>query len=171
MPWQQEGYMTTTLRPSASDIDRRQLLVLAAATTASGIVPEPAGATAPAESVSLMGSLPTAVIQHQKPCAATARRLLEIAHRNRIRAEAKLPLLSVPKELRRMREAANAEAFNRFAARHREAVWCEILMPIREATGDPDWRPRSFMEGVGLQSKVSKILRERFKIDSRHGAP
>jgi hypothetical protein len=160
----QEGCMTRKLCLNASDIDRRQLLVLAAATTASGVMPgvEPAGAAEPAEPVNLMGSLPSAESQHQKLCAVTVRRLQEIAERNRIRAEAKLPLLSVPREVRRMKEVDDAEEFNRFAARHREAVWDEVLKPLRDANGDPNWRPHSFIEGVGLQAQVLKNLRDRF---------
>ena len=95
-------------------------------------------------------------------CAATARRIEEIVARNRIRAEACLPLLSIPKELRRMKEADDATEFERFAAHHRQAVWDEVLRPVREAKDEPTWRPTRFMEGLAYQARVSKILHERF---------
>jgi hypothetical protein len=99
-------------------------------------------------------------------CAVTTRRLEEIARRNRIRDEAGLPLLSIPKELRRMKDVADAVAetdqFEAFATVHRAAVWDEVLAPERERRGQPDWRPRRWMEGLGYQTQVSRILRERF---------
>jgi hypothetical protein len=93
-------------------------------------------------------------------CAATARRLVEIARRNEIRREANLPLLSVAKELRRMKRQEDLEEFERFAAGRRTAVLEEVLRPRREAEG-PNWRP-SWMEGVSYQTQVNKILWERF---------
>jgi hypothetical protein len=165
--------MVKKISLDASDLDRRQLLVLAAATTASGIVPgvEPAGAADPAEPINLMGSLPSAEIRHQKLCAATVRRLQEIAARNQIRVEAGLPLLSITKELRRMKEAADAEEFDQFVARHREEAWDDVLKPLRKAKDDSNWRPRSFMEGVGLQAMVSKVLIERVSSAIRTESP
>jgi hypothetical protein len=53
----------------------------------------------------------------------TVLRLREIAERNRIRQEAGLPLLSVPKELRRMKEATDTEKFRTFADAHRKRVY------------------------------------------------
>ena len=89
-------------------------------------------------------------------CAATARRLLEIARRNELRREAKLPLLPIAKELRRIKRQEELEEFERFEAVHAEAVWQEVLKPRREAEGDPNWRP-SWMEGVSCQTQVNKI--------------
>jgi hypothetical protein len=60
-------------------------------------------------------------------CAATARRLMEIARRNEIRREAKLLLLSIPKELRRMKKQEELEEFERFQAAYRKVVWEEVL--------------------------------------------
>jgi hypothetical protein len=94
-------------------------------------------------------------------CAVTARRLEEIAERNRIREEAGLPLLSIPTELRRMKEVADATDFQALSAVHRQAVWDEVLAPERKRRGQPDWRPWSFLEGLGYQAQVSRILRAR----------
>jgi hypothetical protein len=64
-------------------------------------------------------------------CASTARRLEEIAARNRIRKQAGLPILSNPKELRKMKKVDDAAEFDEFADRHRQAVWDEVLGPAR----------------------------------------
>ena len=53
-------------------------------------------------------------------CAATARRLLEIARRNEIRREAKLPLLPIAKELRRMKTAGRIGGVRAVPSRLRE---------------------------------------------------
>ena len=104
-------------------------------------------------------------------CAATARRLLDIARRNEIRREAGLPLLSTVKELRRMKQREDSELrrteFERFKAEHRDVVWEEVLKPRRAAEGNPNWFPRNWAEGVGYQSEVYKILRERFAAAGR----
>ena len=61
-----------------------------------------------------------------------------------------------------MKEAADTAEFEAFADAHWSVVWEETLAPMREARGNPTWRPRSWMEGMGLQTKVSRTLRERF---------
>jgi hypothetical protein len=101
-------------------------------------------------------------------CAGTARRLLEIARRNELRQEAKLPLLPIAKELRRIKRQEELEEFERFEAVHGKAVWQEVLKPRREAEGNPNWRP-SWMEGVRYQSEVSKILWNNFTRHARGG--
>jgi hypothetical protein len=112
-------------------------------------------------------SIPTSEPSPLNVCAATVRRIEEIIARNRIRSEACLPLLSIPKELRRMKTADDLAEFERFAAHHSEAVWDEALRPVREAKDDPTWRPTKFMEGLAYQARVSKILHKRF-IAQRH---
>jgi hypothetical protein len=83
-------------------------------------------------------------------CAATARRIEEITARNRIRKEACLPLLSIPKELRRMKEAADTAEFEAFADANRGAVWDEVLATKRKARGEPNWHPSGWMEGTAF---------------------
>ena len=86
------------------NIDRRRLLTsAAAAVTATGIVPGLEGAEAVAPDLYQSSAL-TLKAEPRNFCAATARRLLEIARRNEIRREAKLPLLPIAKELRRMKK-------------------------------------------------------------------
>jgi hypothetical protein len=140
-------------------IDRRQLLTSAAATvTATGILPGVKLADAAAADV-----LPplTPKAEHANFCAATTRRLRAIARRNEIRWEAKLPLLPIAKELRRMKKQEELEEFERFAAGRRTAVLQEVLQPGREAESNPNWRP-NWMEGVRYQTQVNKILWEQF---------
>jgi hypothetical protein len=143
----------------ALSLDRRQLLTSAALVAATGIVPRYAQVEAanPAE----LGE--AAEMLAWKVCDATAGRIAEIAKRNRIREEAGLPLLSIAKELRRMKTAEEEAKFEAFAVVHGRAVWDEVLAPERKRRGQPDWRPSSFMEGMGYQAKIRKILREQFK--------
>jgi hypothetical protein len=98
-------------------MNRRQLLATVAAILVSGSVPPQVAADAVP-----VPSIPTSEPSPLNLCAATARRIEEIIARNRIRAEACLPLLSIPKELRRMKEVAIAAKFEAFANSHRTAV-------------------------------------------------
>jgi hypothetical protein len=165
----QEDFMARPIFPAQSDqtlrLDRRQLLGSVAVITATGMTAgvERLECAKPPALVNVAESSP-AEIRTCNVCATMRRRLEEIAQRNRIREEAGLPLLCVTKELRRMKAQADAELFRRFEAVHRTAVWGEVLKPMRDATGDPNSRPTSFMEGLGLQAKVSKILHERFDL-------
>jgi hypothetical protein len=70
-------------------------------------------------------------------------------------------LLSIAKELRRMKKQEELEEFERFEAVYGKAVWEEVLKPRREAEGNPNWRP-SWMEGVRYQTQANKILRQKF---------
>jgi hypothetical protein len=142
-------------RDFALSVNRRRLLTsAAAAVTASGVLPGVKLADAAAADV-----LQSSSLMHQaEPAtlsAATARRLTEIARRNEIRREANLPLLLIPKELRRMKDQEKLEQFERFEAAYGKAVWQEVLKPRREAEGNPYWRP-SWTEGVRYQTQVNK---------------
>jgi hypothetical protein len=142
-------------RPLA--MNRRRLLATVAAIPMSGIVPPQVSADAVP-----VPSIPTSEPSPLNVCAATARRIKEITARNRIRAEACLPLLSIPKELRRMKEAADAAAFEAFADANRGAVWDEVLTTKREARCERNWHPSGWMEGLALQAEISSALRQRF---------
>ena len=146
-------------------LDRRQLLASAAGIAVSSIVPTTKSAQAadPAKVIDV-ASRPARDRSALNVCAITARRIEEIAERNRIRTEAGLPLLSITKEIRRMKEVADAADFEAFAAIHRSAVWDEVLAPVRKARGEPKWWPRSWIEGLWYQAQVSRILRERFRM-------
>ena len=143
--------------PRPLTMNRRQLLGTVPAIPMSGILPPQVTADAVP-----VPSIPTSEPPRLNLCAATARRIEEITVRNRNRAEACLPLLSIPKELRRMKMVDDAAEFEMFAAINRQSVWEEVLAPMREAKGQPNWRPTGWMEGLGYQARVSKILHERF---------
>jgi hypothetical protein len=160
-------------------INRRGLLTAAAATvTVTGVLPgvklADAAAVLRASPLTPKAEPANPGIDHQgldcgNFCAATARRLMEIARRNEIRREAKLPLLSIPRELRRMKKQEDLEEFSRFQAAYGEAVWEEVLKARREAEGNPNWRP-SWMEGASYQTQVNKILRQKFYAARRAGS-
>jgi hypothetical protein len=156
-------------RPKQSEpglsLDRRQLLASAAAL---GIGTVPAGVAA-AEVTNSNPAVPVGEIARSETaawnvCASPAQKIEEIAARNIIRAEAGLPLLSIPKELRRLKQVTDAMAFEDFADRHRQTVWEEVLASVRETRGEPNWYPSRFLDGMLYQSRVREILRERFKV-------
>jgi hypothetical protein len=144
--------------PRRLTMNRRQLLATVAAIPMSEILPPQVSAGAVP-----VPSIPTSESSPLNLCVATARRIEEIVARNRIRAEACLPLLSIPKELRRMKEAADAAEFEAFADVHREAVWDEVLAAKRQGRGEPNWHPSGWMEGLALQAEISSALRQRFE--------
>src|SRR6516165_1068521 len=124
--------MARPIQPErALGLDRRQLLTSAAAIATTGIVPSYEQLEA-ATAVTLSEVVGTAEIPAWNVCASTARRIAEIAKRNCIRQEAKLPLLSIAKELGRMKEAEEEAEFEAFAAVHQKAVWDKVLAPERE---------------------------------------
>jgi hypothetical protein len=141
------------------NIDRRRLLATAAAVATAAIA-----LRADRVDAALADTVQRPALTPEVPplnvCASTARRLLEIARRNELRQEAKLPLLPIAKELRRIKRQEELEEFERFEAVHGKAVWQEVLKPRREAEG-PNWRP-SWMEGISYQTQVNTILREQF---------
>jgi hypothetical protein len=104
-------------------IDRRQLLCGAAAATAISGLPASEPAVAAPQEIEAANLASWAHFS-----TATCSRLEEIAFRNRVRKEAGLPLLSVAKELRRMKMVADEERFRRFAALYRPQ---SIGTPVR----------------------------------------
>ena len=148
---------------------RRRLLKTSVAITAATLAPDVALSES---SLVVSGqSISTASEGILNVCATTARRIAEIRRRNETRREAKLDLLPIVKELRRMKETEDgqkfSDAFGRFVAKYSKSVWDEVLKPRREVLGDPNWRPRYFSEGVGYQGEVFRILRERFGADEK----
>jgi hypothetical protein len=154
-----------TQSDSALGIDRRRLLASAAALSVGNIPAVEAAVEVATSGPAVIGAeIPTSDTPAWNICAGTAQKIEEIVARNVIRAEAGLPLLSVARELRRMKQVTDAMAFEEFADGHRQAVWEEVLGSVRAAKGEPNWRPRRLMEGLAFQAQVGKILRERFKV-------
>jgi|PersoiStandDraft_1058852.scaffolds.fasta_scaffold28421_2 hypothetical protein len=118
----------------AVHVDRRQLLASAATMAAAGVLP----GRERAEAVDVAKALPAPPppLEARSFGTVAARRIWEISRRNRLRQETGLPLLSIPKELRRMKNEADAAEFGQFVAKHERAVWDEVLKPIRDAAGD-----------------------------------
>jgi hypothetical protein len=137
------------------NIDRRQLLTSAGAVTVArpSLTNPHTKALIKSEIVPLTkASLALSAEARQNFATVTVLHLREIAERNVIRQEAGLPLLSIAKELRRMKEAADAEKFRKFADSHRKSVHDKMLARVRRRYGDPNWlRPACFREvGCGL---------------------
>jgi hypothetical protein len=112
---------------STGALDRRQLLGSAAGLVAAGIAP-PIDAAKATDSAAVNVAARSTAVENPllNVCPATAARIAQIAARNQIRAEAGLPLLSVTRELRRMKEASDTAEFEAFAEVHRKAVWDDI---------------------------------------------
>lgn len=143
-------------------VDRRKILAAVAAITAASIIPKVTAAETVADSVQ-SSALPHGV-RTPKVCAATARRLLEIYRRNELRRAAQLPTLSIPKELRRMKQQEELEAFQRLETVHGPAVWEQVLEARRRTEGNLNWRP-NWMDGVHYQNQVRAVLKARFRAE------
>ena len=139
-------------------LDRRQLLRGVAAATAISAMPASELAVAAPREIEA-----TNLAGGSRFSSATCSRLQEIAVRNRLRKEAGLPLLSVAKELRRMKTVADEERFGQFAALHRQAVWDEVFNLVRDEIGDPNWSPTGWIAATGFQARVDGILRHRYR--------
>jgi hypothetical protein len=135
------------------NLSRRQLLSSAATITVAGIAPnvgfEAHARSEIAQQAQALGP-PSKEAQAQNLSAVTLLRLREIAERNCVRQEAGLPLLSVPKELRRMKEVADAEKFRNFAEAHRSRIYQKMLARVRRQCGDPHWAPTGMLSDGGL---------------------
>jgi hypothetical protein len=134
------------------DFNRRQLLTSTATIAVAGIAPNiPHGKVlAKSEIAQPTKALSSAGDEPSNFDSVTVLRLREIAERNRIRLEAGLPLLSVAKELRRLKEAADTEKFKKFADAHRKRVYDKMLARARRRCGDPNWAPTGVLSGGGM---------------------
>ena len=152
-----------------SNVNRRELLTSAATITVAGVAPniahnEPAAKSEVAQSATAL-ALPNSEWPAQTLSPVTALRVREIAKRNRIRKEAGLPPLSVPQELRRMKEAADTEKFRKFADAHRKSVHDEMLSEVRRRCGDSAWTPTGVFSGGGLwfAAQVDEEIRRLYR--------
>jgi len=155
-------------------VNRRRLLTSAAAITVAGIAPDIArrenhASPAPPPTQPLVPPSTGAQVRNFEPI--TILRLQEIAERNRIREEAGLPLLSVAKELRRMKQAADAQKFKKFADTHRNRLCEKMLAQVRRRHGDPNWSPTGMLSGGGLSfgAQVDGQMRKLYRLTTRPG--
>jgi hypothetical protein len=70
----------------------------------------------------------------------------------------------VPNELRRMKEAADAEKFRKFADAHRKRVYAKTLARARRRSGDLNWTPTGMLSGGGMLfgGQVDRQLRKLY---------
>jgi hypothetical protein len=99
-----------------SNIDRRLLLIWTAAFAVFRTEPGVECAQAANVNTAAQPLVSAPGVQGLNVCAGAARRLLEIEQRNEIRRSARLPLLSIPKELRRMKQQEVSKEFERFSS-------------------------------------------------------
>ena len=154
------------------NINRRHLLTSAATTVLAGVAPIIPRASFPARTGitnSESPAPPYPEVEAPNFSNITILRLREIAERNSIRQEAGLPFLSVPKELRRMKEAADAEKFRAFADAHRKRVYAKMLRRIRRRCGESNWAPSGALSGGGLwfSAHVDRHLRAMYRRTTR----
>jgi hypothetical protein len=148
-------------------INRRHLMTATATIVVAGLAPNATPADGLANSAIALPTeplVPPAVAHAGNFDAVTILRLREIAQRNRIRQEAGLPLLLAPKELRRMKEAADAEKFRKYADAHRKRVYAKTLARARRRSGDLNWTPTGMLSGGGMLfgAKVDRQLRKLY---------
>jgi hypothetical protein len=99
----------------------------------------------------------------------------EIEKRNRLRAKAKLPLVSVEEELRRCEEAAIQKERDDFVHRSplRQRVSDKLLNRIRCRLKNPEWSPTGVLSGggyafhVAVNNRMRRIWRWRHRQDNR----
>lgn len=103
----------------------------------------------------------------------THRVLAEINKRNARRKESRLPELSVPHELARMKEVHRQLVFEEFVAESRllyERIWNRRVGRERRRRDDPDFRPGSWMAGMMVDAHVKRVLGRIFRMTSRREA-
>ncbi len=139
-------------------LHRRDFLASAVALTTSGaargIKSAPEYAKTPISSATLS-------IAASYPNAST--HLAEIARRNNLRQEFALPLLSVSKELRRIKTAEASATFAKFCDAFREPVNEKVLARFRRQCGDPNWVPNGMPSGMAFEYEVSRELRKLYE--------
>jgi hypothetical protein len=99
-----------------------------------------------------------------------ARAKAEVLDRNRVRAAAKLPALSVEDQLQRMKAAYDQKRFEEFMRSPlKEVVEQKLLARMRRRGGDPEWLPTGFLSGGGylFYVRVRKIMIRVYRMARR----
>ena len=93
-----------------------------------------------------------------------ANALQQIAARQALRLEAKLPLLSsVAAEIRKLKLAKDERALDALqSSPHGAEVKAQVLKEWQDAVGDPNWRP-SWMIGMSISNEVRRRLRQQLR--------
>ncbi len=143
-------------------LDRRRFLASAALATTASI----AAAINPAETTlaETVQPLPSpSEVPTLRLSAITTSRLAEITARNNLRKEVGLPLLSIPKELRRIKTAEANARFVKFSETFRKRVQEKMLALTQRRRGDPNWIPAGVMAGMAFEYEVSRELRKLYE--------
>ena len=84
----------------------------------------------------------------------------EIEERNRVRAEAQLPLLSVPQELRKLCELQRQTEFEEFfrASPLRQRIEQKVLNRMRRLRGDSQWKPTWLDGGLLFYARTRRVM-------------
>jgi hypothetical protein len=91
----------------------------------------------------------------------------EIEDRNKARAEAGLPLVSVPEEAEKLTEVGFSKDFSEWCEAHSDLyrkIAEEVLQKFRKDRGDPTWVPRKLLDGaMAYGSEVRERLQKLWK--------
>jgi hypothetical protein len=97
----------------------------------------------------------------------------EVEHRNRLRAEVRLPLLSIAHELRNFYNAERRAEFEVFynTSPLLERIEAKLLARHRRLRGDPEWKPTGFLSGGGFafNVRVRKVMSRIWRARRRLG--
>jgi hypothetical protein len=152
----------------AIELNRRGLLVsAAAAVTTSGAIGM-VGAELPRGSQTLPISKVVASPRLSNSYVGVASHIAEVERRNLLRKEFGLPLLSVPKEIRRIKTAQAIQSFATFSEKYRSRLVEKMLAKMRRQRSKADWRPVGMIEGFHFEDQVSRRLRRLYKWVGRH---
>ena len=95
----------------------------------------------------------------------------EIEHRDKLRAEVRLPPLSMAHELRKLYNAEREAEFEAFfrTSPLRKRVEARLLARIRRLRQDPEWRPTGMLSGGGwaFSSCTRKVMRRIWLVRRR----
>jgi len=92
----------------------------------------------------------------------------EVEARNKLRGEAGLPLVSVPKEVEKISEAERYRDFSDCCEAHKDLhdkIADEVLAKERLSRHDPTWVPRGLLNGAGAYgSQIQERMRQIWKL-------
>jgi hypothetical protein len=92
----------------------------------------------------------------------------EVEARNKLRGEAGLPLVSVPKEVEKISKAELYRDFCDWCEANqdlRDKIAEEVLATFCEERGDPTWVPRGLLNGAGAYgSQIQERMRQIWKL-------
>jgi hypothetical protein len=92
----------------------------------------------------------------------------DIDRRNRLRAEVRLPPLSMARELRKIYSTEREAEFEAFlnTSPLRQRVEAKLLARVRRQRHEPEWKPTGMLSGGGLafSLRTRKLMRRIWRI-------